>query len=556
MLNQMRSQIGFRFACALLLSFLYLDYSGACQVSQQGQRFYAVSPESHTMRQYSFLSPYRREQGMGTVIRDCQDNAGSFLQVNLGVKQNKPLSTASDIVLDGTMVNDGCVVENAKFSRPRQWQERAERAAQAFKAVQTCFHLDVIELTKQPLQVVPSPLCRLTRLAQHEYRLDGSHCYFKLNARSEFLVTPVMNDVCYDPAFLEFNGIDRQDLDVAVNFWVAGDATGMSRVVDAIGKSEYRFTFEEKKRTEERPIGWSPLWRAETHFGTMKLRNQADGQFVSLGLQVDRGLAETCADPTCSDPSQFTAPVSAEVLVSEVGADGRASNALASWYYGAVAQPRWQGLLEDPLEKWMEPNTLVPGKEYELRYIFRDPREDFELYRSGIPQRLIELKSQMSLIPGLGEWTGIGTLPESSTFADVGQLPSLGLDPSGIEGSLEQARRALEKLAPELPFPPYYDQWCEGASRRCISLARMGSQPLKQIVVRFYLEAHPEVPQLSTVRYRSVEEFDILGNRKSYPNAAMPEYRCTPPETRSTVANPAPPVRSTRPAIRPAPRRR
>ncbi len=527
----MKSRPGFLFACALFLVLFHVSESSACQVTQVAPRFYAISPESHTTRQYSFLSPFRRELGMGAVVRDCQDNSGSYLQVNLGVKQNKPLSTASDIVLDGTMVNDGCVVENAQFSRPRNWQERANRAAQAFRAVQTCFHLDVIELTKQPLQVAASPLCKLTRLAAHEYRLDGSHCYFKLNGRSEFLITPVMNDVCYDPAFLQANGIDRQDLDASVNFWVAGDATGMSRQVDAVGKAEYRFTLEEKRRTEERPIGWSPLWRAETHFGAMKLRNQADGQFVSLSLQVDRGKAETCADPTCSDPSQFTAPVSAEVIVSEVGANGRAANVVANWYYGAISQPRWQGLLEDPLEKWMEPGTLVPGKEYELRYVFRDPREDFELYRSGIPQRLIELKSQMTLIPGLGEWTGIGTLPESGTFTDVGQLPSLGLDNTDIQSNLEQARRALEKLAPELPFPPYYDQWCEGASNRCISLARQGSRPLKQIVVRFYLEPHPEVPQLSNVRYRSVEESDILGNRKNYPTVVMPEYRCTPPAT-------------------------
>jgi hypothetical protein len=511
-----------------LLSVLFYAADGAhaCEVSRQPPRFYAVSPELHTLRPYSYLSPHRAEQGLGTVISHCEESAGRYLQLNLGIKQNKPLSSASDIVLDGTMVNDGCRVENSHLSRERPWTERAALGAAAFRAAQKCLLLDVVELGAQPLQVAPSPLCRATRMAPHEYRFEGSFCFLKVNARTEVLVTPELKESCYDPAYLAKEGIERQDLDVAVNFWVAGDASGRSLQLDGIGKSEYRFTFEEPTRSEDRPIAWSPIWHAEVHFGAVKIRKQPDGQFLSLSLEVDHRARALRSGGTTSDPSAFAAPVAAEVHLAEVSGNGNSANVLATWQFGAVAQPRWIGLLEDPLEKWIEADTLVNGREYELRTLFRDPREDFEFYRTGIPQRLIELKSQMNQIPGLGEWTGIGTLPDLSHFSELGQLPPMTVENGAINSSVDLAQQALEKLAPNFLFPPLYEKWCDGESGRCLSLAGKGSQVLREIVVRFVLDADPEVPQGSTVRLLSVKESNIFGDRRSFLRPAMPSYSC------------------------------
>lgn len=411
----------------------------------------------------------RRSVFSPTVIENCQQSAGQYLMLSLGVRFPTPLSETSDISFDGKIEESICRIKDAPMAL-QSYDEKKDLFSRRHEILRQCTHLQVYDLENRPIQFKPDQKnCKIRSIGQGLFRMDGDFCFLKVSPSNRYVVSIVVNEECKNTPFLREKGISAQDVEAALNAYLVGDDSGSSTDIDPLGSSRARLYFQPSEKEmpltefeDERSPRFPTVYAPDIHMGDIAIQGSGETWTLDLSLFVDNRGGALCQQGICPAIGNFNVPVVGEASLYKVGATKR--EMIDSWWHAGVAVAQWQGLLGG-MSKNINEIKMTPGDRYSLEVVFVDPYEDYQLFASAFKQFLIDLKA----VEGTA---GIDVIQSLQGLQDLAGLSPLRALPSLTSGDftaeLERVLYALSGLNKDRQWPAYYEKVCSPVLRDCV----------------------------------------------------------------------------------------
>lgn len=408
-----------------------------------------------------------------TVIEKCQQSAGQYLMLSLGVRFPTLVSETSDISFDGKIQEGICSLKDAP--KPVQsFDEKKQIFASNHAFLRKCTHLEVYDLDNRPIQFKPNQVaCQIRSIGNGTFRLDGDFCFLKINPANRFVVSITINDECKSEAYLKQNGFEAQDVEAALNAYVAGDDSGTSTELDPLGTSRARVYIQPKAGTlplteddDVRTPRFPTIYAPDIHMGGLKLAGSGQTWTLDMSLFVDNRTDKVCTQGVCTRISNFNVPVVGEANFYSV--KGAKRELLDSWWHAGIAVANWQGLLTG-ISKNINEVEFKVGDKYSLEVVFVDPFEDYTLFAMAFQQFLIDLKA-VEGTAGIDVIQSLQGLANLSGLSPLRALPNLS---SGdFTAELDRVLLALSGLNKDRQWPAYYEKICNPVLKNCIAAGK------------------------------------------------------------------------------------
>jgi hypothetical protein len=406
-----------------------------------------------------------------STIERCQQDAGQFLMISLGVRRTNLFSDTADISFDGKITDAQCKIKNSFLKNAPDFAESQNFLSEQYKALRSCTYLEIYDLGGKPLVFNNQQAhCTLTTLPGNIVKAEGDYCFFRIQPNNRFAIGTVIRPECKDEAFLKANHINPQDIEASLNTYIVGDDTGTSEDVNPIGSSRVRLyiapSTQQLALTEENgPENprFPTEYTAEIHMGEFKLRGSLGNYVSDLSLLVDNRSPRVCKNGFCTSPSDFDLPVVGEAELQQLNPNGT-HTFIDSWWHAGIAPARWQGLMKSAQHNLNEVE-FKPGTRYSLTVTFVDPYEDFSLFLKGMEQLLIDLRG-MQGTAGIDSIMPIPSLTELVGLPPLESLPALRSPDMSAE--MDRILETMNKLGQDRQWPSYYDHVCDSTRATCI----------------------------------------------------------------------------------------
>ncbi len=398
-----------------------------------------------------------------------------YIMIGLGPELNELNDEVRTYSFNDDIKPSNCSVENSPI-KMIPFTEKLKDFKEKKKYYNKCVQIYIDDEGTLPLRITEEqPGCKVRKISTHKAVIEGGYCFIKPNVTSSYLFKLKIKSECQTREGLKKLRIQPSDIKGILNFYAAGDETGMSTGLQAIETTPLRLiTSSDDKvlpssesyggRHPEFPVQWV---NPNPHLGQVKIEDIGGERFrINTPMLVDNRCGKKCENGVCYSPCAYAQPVVYEALLYEVGK--KKNNILTSWYDGGIAGPQYQGFIQG-VGFEIPTSYLSESETYMLELSFNDPKYDFDRFKNRILRKFGAIQQHL---PQLGR-SGIATIPEINEILNISTIPDIreiyGLNfSSGLSG-LKSAYDLLRSYLDYKIWPPYYDENCDVNLGTCLS---------------------------------------------------------------------------------------
>jgi hypothetical protein len=398
-----------------------------------------------------------------------------YIMLGLGPELNEMNDEVKTYSFNDDIKSSQCTIENSPL-KVTPFEEKLKLFKEKKKYYNKCVQIYIDDEGRLPLKITEEqPGCKVHKISTHKAVVEGGYCFVKPNVTSSYLFKLKIKKECQTRAGLVKLGITPMDIKGILNFYAAGDESGMSTSLQALESTPLRLITSSDNNVlpssesygglhPEFPVQWV---NPNTFLGKVKIQDIGGQRYrINTPLLVDNKCASKCEDGLCYSPCNYAQPVVFEALLYELGKTKK--SILTSWYDGGVAGPGYQGFIqgigfEIPLRYLSEDET------YKLELTFSDPKYDFDKFKNRIVRKFGRIQQHL---PQLGR-SGMAQIPEINDILEISDMPGVreiyGLNFSSGLNSLKSAYDLLRSYLNYKIWPPYYDKNCDVNLENCLS---------------------------------------------------------------------------------------
>ena len=502
---------------AFVLGFVFFSESRACVASRDPRANYFLSYE----KPYAglFADGVAVKDIRPTIVDRCEGASGQYLMIALTLRTPKANGRTADISFTNKFKDDSCKIINNPFPVAQPYEDKLAFFENQYQLLRACTFYDIVEIDDNEIILPGSqPASKIEVLGKNHIRAEGDFVYLKVRPNNRFAIGVGLKSECTHTSTIKMLGLEPGDLQALLNTYLAGDASGNTTDLTAIGSTRIRLALTAGSdlmkvsaldEPKEKP-SWPTTFQTGVEFGALSIKPENDARTkVDFMPLVDNLGAKKCKAGICSSENSFQVPIAGLVEITDL--NGYRNKVIDSWYFGASAPGQYQGFLESA-SKYLDPGLISVGKRYLLEMTMVDPYEDYLLFRSGVSQMMIDLSN-------LGSVAGLDVIQAFGGIASITGMKSItGL--SGMVGSdaaqiIQSAMSELNDFKGPQDWPPYYNLVCLGKSGNCYT--RGQSKFIKKIGAEFTVGELKEDRsyQLENMRIYSIDPLNGDQERKS-----------------------------------------
>ena len=374
--------------------------------------------------------------------------------------------------------NSGCYIQNTLFKENRDYATRKNDLNAKWQTIRSCFDVTLKDVRNEKIEFPQEqPGCKVFTHSPSEVSFNGGICFFKPKRDSQYEVRFNVRNECRDYEDIKKLGLTQFDIQSLLNFYLAGDASGTSVDLNAIGSFPLRISFSPENKIIPLSDDFGPnvpqfpsyLELPDLHLGAMDVETSIPGKIlVRPTFWVDHNCPRKCIGDFCQGVCDYAQPLTGRVDLIRM--DGmKEKEVIESWYDGAVTEPRFQGELKGT-GKEIDESLLKANTKYRLKINFSDPKADFEEFKELFFQKLGKLP-----LPPLR--LGRGLIPEISRIQEIpdrGKIPALSTIPDlnfgyRLSEKFDENIRSFSNQFNYQAWPPYISKTCQQMACRPIT---------------------------------------------------------------------------------------
>ncbi|MBV2169499.1 MAG: hypothetical protein KUL82_12410, partial [Bdellovibrio sp.] len=420
----------------LLLSVVFLIYGSAAHalcVFENDERVQMyMSPETHSWGTYD-----GKQLVTASKAFKCQQDVGRYLMITLGsVKWGTSTDAKKNYIFDS--YNPGvCSLENSKTNISLDSARSKESFSKQYNFLRSCIDIRVVDLGGEPLIAKEQQkYCQVEKGVDGQYVLHGDMCFIKIRSANQFMIQPVLNPKCLDPAYLDSLGIEAQDMFANLNVLVAGDDSGISTDVQHIGSRPIQINISPSSKllrlSEDLGRGTPQFitdYNVDSDWGNVHIETERESTEINLSFFVSNLIQKKCLNGSCSSTSNYMQPFFGQIELFKMYKN-RNPELIEEWWDGGLIPPNWQGFAKGI--GYRSPDNLFKnGGKYRIVATFQNPTDDYAIFLNGLKQMLIH-RFEVE-----GSTVGIDNIPGLTTLGQLGVVPTLNGVP-GLGGNNQQ----------------------------------------------------------------------------------------------------------------------
>lgn len=515
----------FFFGIASIFGFSSFKSARACSASKDPRLNYFISYE----KPYAglFTDGAAVSEIRPTIIDQCQQSTSQFLMIGLSIRTQKMNGRTGDISFTNKFTNDSCKISNNPFKVPQTYEDKLANFENQYKLLRSCTFYDIVEIDENEI-LLPDlqPAATVEKIERHHIRATGDFLYIRIRSNNRFAVSVGIKKECTDAESIKKMGLEPSDLQALLNFYIAGDASGITTDLTSIGSTRLRLALTPgselmnvSAKNEPKNIpSWPSNYKADVDFGSLTIKKESDERskidFIPL---VDNTGIKKCVNNICSSENSFQSPVAGYIELKEV--TPTKNKVIDSWYFGSIAPSQYQGFIES-LPRSIDSLLLKQKQKYILEMTMVDPFEDYTLFKNGFSQYLIDLQNAEGV-------AGLDVLQSFAGLSGTLGLPVLsglgGLNASDASEAIGFALKELNNMKAVQNWPPYYDQICIQKGENCFSHGRQ--KFIKKIKASFELGALKE-DRSYTLEHLILSKVDPKSGEKIDLQPKLPSIEC------------------------------
>ena len=442
------------------LGLLPVSQTEACTASQAPPINYFFSTEMPSSG--NFYDGQERSRARPTIIEGCKDAAGQFLMVALALRTQKPNGKSGDLNFTSHYTPDQCRILNNPFPSEQRKKDKLNSFLEGFAFLRSCTYYDVKELEGNTILLPETePAATMVKISPDHIIFYGDFFYLKIQKTSRFGISVGLRKECTDVSYINRQGLKPGEIQSLLNTYIAGDASGLTTDLTAIGSSKIRLLLNPNSNSLSYPSApveinspfWPDTWRGGVELGAIGIKPEKDSRTrVDLQLLMDHfGSSE----------DSYLTPVAGKVELSDLS--GARNKVVDSWYFGDIAPPQYQGFLTG-LPRMVTDGIIQKGKRYRIQFSMADPNEDFLLFKTGMKQMLVDLSSLIGL-PGVDILDTINSLTALTEGKTLNGLA--GLSGTDAEQVIQNSLDDLSQRTNNPSWPPEYKRACLSRDGTC-----------------------------------------------------------------------------------------
>ncbi len=432
----------------------------ACTASQDPPVNYYFSTEIPSSG--IFYDGQDRSRARPTIIDGCKEAAGQFLMVALALRTQKPNGKSGDLNFTSHYSVDQCQILNNPFPQKQTKEQKLQSFLDQYAFLRSCTYYDVKELEGNTILLPETqPAAQMVKISPDHLLFYGDFFYIKIQKASRFGIGIGLRKECTDTNYIQERGLKPGEIQALLNTFIAGDASGLTTDLTAIGSSKIRLLLNPSSSSLSYPSPsiepdapfWPNTWRGGIELGSIGLKPEKD-----LRTRVEFQLL---MDHFGSTEDSYLTPVAGKMELSDLSSDRK--KVLDSWYFGDISPPQYQGFLVG-LPRMVSRGVIQSGRRYRIQFSMVDPNEDFLLFKTGMKQMLVDLSSLIGL-PGVDLLDTINSL---TSLAEGKTLNGLaGLSGTDAEQVIENSLDDLSQRTNHPSWPPEYKRTCISRDGAC-----------------------------------------------------------------------------------------
>jgi hypothetical protein len=454
-----------------------------CKISGTDILYHNANIDTQQEYPYRLDNALRTNQIPGTRVYDCLKAAQKrkWLFVGFG-----PRITGLDIGDKGVYFDDQfqkpyCKLEKTTFPL-KSFEENKKFFEERLKFNSTCLRRRVHHISRYPIRFAPNQAnCKVTRINDREYYMDGGICYLMIFPDSQFVFSYEMNEQCLDKNFLVQNNISPMEVRSSTSYSLVSDTSGNSSQFTLLGSRGVHARIDPLESmgdlTDANGLkypAYFPDYKVQRHeVSGIEITDGGSDTYIKASMLVDNHCKRDICDKEsglCTSRCNYQRPFAAQFELAELKSGRRKPRYLKSWYAGGITPPNWQGAVSTD-ETILEGTTLKQGGTYQLKIAFSDPKNDFVMLARG-------RNPLFRTLPGLDNGSSsfatslINGIPSIDDIDSLDDLPNVNdiADLSTGNTRIDDFTRDIQYLSQNAMWPPYYRDIC--ANGNCISTGR------------------------------------------------------------------------------------
>ncbi len=464
-----------------LLLFLCIHFSKifACEVNTPERFSISISPQAGDFYFYGASTQYIPNTKIE--ISNCSkaSREKKYMMLAFGPQNLEFTDRIGIYDFTNQYRNSGCYIKDTFFKENRDYIRRKNDLNEKWHTIKSCFEVALKDVRNEKIEFPQNqPGCKIQVLSPNEVSFNGGICFFRPQTNSQYEVSFKVKDVCRDYEHIKKMGLTQFDFQSILNFYLAGDASGTSVDLNAIGSFPIRFSISPENKLIPLSDDFGPnvpqfpsyLELPDLHLGELELEKSIPGKIhIRPTFWVDHNCSKKCTDNFCQSVCDYAQPLSGRVELIKMNGEME-QEILDQWYDGAVTQPRFQGELKGS-GKEIDESLLIPNTKYRLKMNFSDPKADFEEFKALISQKLGKLPlSPLRLgrgsIPEIGR---IQEIPNRGKIPTLSSIPDINFDYRFSE-KFDEKIRAFSNQFNYQAWPPYISKVCN--NKICSTLSK------------------------------------------------------------------------------------
>lgn len=428
---------------------------------------------------------------------------------------------------------DFCRIENLDDTQGTLKDDREQRLLKRRRVMNRCLTFEVKDRSKTGIEFPESqPGCRVERVDENTARFEGYFCFFKPKMDSALSLTPVISPKCLTNEFYKENQFELQDILASIGVYISGDATGRSSVLQYINDVKLRLNQSPEniipvnKTVNPNAPKFPTNWRVkDINLGKIQIQQSKDTNlFLGVPLFVRNSCEKSCNDGLCSSSCNYTQPVTAEFVLSEIEEKRNKKHYITSWFDGGVSPANWTGLITG-IGTNITSSYIQEGKMYELEALLDDQEYNFMMFKGRIKSRLTlrpitipRIRREGKSLSALNPFAKIETLKTLPTFPVFDTIRFTGNSHVGVKNTVNSISRVFEDPI----WPPYFNNYC--ADNTCVLM----KEHKLRLKLKFKVVKNKDTEKLEAADI-SYEKISNIEDNKVVNKYEAPYFTCTPP---------------------------
>ncbi len=467
----------------IVLIYLLFTYSFstlfACEISLP-ERF-SVSTSPHYGEFFHYSGHGDEDENKFVRIHHCEKTASSkkFLMIAFGPQNIEFTDRSSVFDFSNQYRDSGCYIENNPFSVARTFLDRKKTLEERWQTIKACYRIEIIEEGTSTLEVPsPQPGCQVSVMSSKHMSFNGGFCFIKPKMDNKLRIGLSLREDC--KSYQGLNELKALSVDFlsTLNFYIAGDSTGTSVDLNAIGSVPMRISVAPNNKIL--PLSddfgtFSPQFPSlfklpDTYPGSPDIEMISALKLkIRPTLWVNNNCQKRCSGEDCQSLCDFAQPIAAKIELIELH-EGKESIHLATWYDGGIVQPNFQGEISG-IGSEIDRTLINESSTYLLKMTFSDPKFDFEQFKSEFVSRT----GSLGQIPRLSRGHSIPQIPSHPDITETAKVPYLPVIgdlnfSQSLSNGFTQSVKKFNNLFNYRAWPPFYDQVCN--NQQCSSIGK------------------------------------------------------------------------------------